>query len=56
MNQQHHYVYHTSNSYELPKWKHIGTKATTPQNELYKIRRKTQTSNRIMCVYSLIPN
>jgi len=36
MNQQNYYAYHT----ELPKLKHgTGIKATTQQNELYKIRR-----------------
>jgi len=36
MNQRHYYAYHT----KLPKLKHgTGTKATTQQNELYKIRR-----------------
>jgi len=28
INQQNYYVYHTSNSYELPKLQHTGTKAT----------------------------
>jgi len=35
MDQRHYYAYHT----ELQKLKHgTGTKATTQQNELYKIR------------------